>query len=248
LSIVRVGDNAASTTYIKHKLKFAEAIGVPVELTGLDQPVSTGEVAAKIQQLNANPQVNGILVQLPLPATIDTDQVLQAISPQKDVDGLTPSNAGLLAQGRPGIIPATARAVVTLLEHYRIPLAGQNVVIVGRSRLVGTPLALLCVEKHATVSIAHRQTRQLAQLCHRADIIVSATGQAHLITSDFVRPDSIVIDVGIVRTPDGLVGDVDPSIQNRIDALSPVPGGVGPLTVACLFENLVQAFQQQHAT
>lgn len=245
LAIVLVGQNPASLTYIKHKQKFAAAIGVDFQVIQMNSDSSSEQVIGQIEQLNSDPSVHGIIVQLPLPNNKSPDSILAAILPSKDVDGLSPTNAGRLAQGQGGIVPATARGVVALLEHYRIPLRGQQIVVVGRSRLVGVPLGLLCLKHDATVTIAHRHTDKLDDICRGVDIIVAAAGQPGLINQNFVTNNSIIVDVGINRTEDGIVGDVSPAIYQTVQAYSPVPGGVGPLTVACLYQNLIEAARKQ---
>ena len=242
LATVLVGDDAASQVYVANKRKQTEEVGMRSVHHGLEASVAQEELLALIRELNAGDDVDGILVQLPLPGQIDQDAVIAAIDPAKDVDGLTAGSAGLLAQGRPGLIPCTPRGVMELLRHAGVEPEGADAVIVGRSILVGRPLASLLLNANATVTVCHSRTRYLPGVCRRADILVAAVGSPRLVKADWVKPGAAVIDVGTNRTDDGLVGDVD--FEAALDvagAITPVPGGVGPMTIAMLLQNTVLA-------
>ena len=246
ITVIQVGDDPASTTYVSGKQRAAEEVGFQSAIEHLHN-ISQRELQARIAELAADPAIDGILVQMPLPDGLDPDQALEQIPPHKDVDGLHPYNAGRLAQGNPTFIPATPLGVLELLRRERIDPTGQHAVIVGRSRLVGRPLALLLLQNHATITIAHSHTTDLAAITTTADILVAATGKRGLITGDHVKPGAIVIDVGITRAPDDgkLTGDVDSaSVEPMAGALTPVPGGVGPMTVAMLLVNTYRAYRQ----
>lgn len=240
LATVLVGDDPASDTYIRLKHKAATEVGI--QATDLRYPasMSEAELLAKIAELNADDSVDALLVQLPLPDHIDEDRVLRAVDPTKDVDGFHPVNAGELYLGRPGLVPATARGVLALLAEYEIALVGARAVVIGRSAIVGKPTALLLLQANATVTICHSRTRDLAHHTRDADVLVVAVGQAEVVTAGMVKPGSAVIDVGMNRTENGLAGDVDPAAAEVAGFLTPVPGGVGPMTIACLLENAVQ--------
>jgi methylenetetrahydrofolate dehydrogenase (NADP+) / methenyltetrahydrofolate cyclohydrolase len=240
LATVLVGDDPASDTYIRLKHKAATEAGI--EATDLRYPASTSEaeLLARIAELNADDSVDALLVQLPLPDHIDEDRVLRAVAPAKDVDGFHPLNAGELYLGRPGLVPATATGVLALLAEYEIELAGARAVVVGRSAIVGKPTALLLLQADATVTICHSRTRDLAEHTRGADVLVVAVGRAGVVTAEMVKPGSAVVDVGMNRTESGLVGDVDPAAVEVAGHLTPVPGGVGPMTIACLLENAVR--------
>ncbi len=207
---------------------------------------------ARVDALNADPAVNGILVQLPLPRQIDADRIIDAVDPAKDVDGFHPLNAGLLAAGRPGLVPCTPSGCLMLLDHHVGELAGKRAVVVGRSNIVGKPMAMLLLARHCTVTICHSRTADLAALCREADILVAATGRARMIQGDWIKPGAAVIDVGINRVTgdDGvarLTGDVDFAAASLVAGwITPVPGGVGPMTIACLLANTVTAACRQH--
>jgi methylenetetrahydrofolate dehydrogenase (NADP+)/methenyltetrahydrofolate cyclohydrolase len=235
-----VGDDPASETYIRLKHKAATEAGmVPTDLR-LPASISEEAVLGQIAELNADDSVDALLVQLPLPEHIDEDRVLRAVAPAKDVDGFHPVNSGELFLGRPGLVPATAMGVMALLAEYEIELTGARAVVVGRSAIVGKPTALLLLQANATVTICHSRTRDLGRHTREADVLVVAVGQAGVVTADMVKPGSTVIDVGMNRTEDGLVGDVDPGAAEVAGFLTPVPGGVGPMTIACLLENAVR--------
>jgi methylenetetrahydrofolate dehydrogenase (NADP+)/methenyltetrahydrofolate cyclohydrolase len=243
LDVVLVGDDPASQVYVRNKERAAANAGIRGAVHRLPADAAEASVLALVERLSQSPEVDGILVQLPLPAHIDARKVLDALDPAKDVDGLHPVNAGLLAVGRPGLRPCTPRGCMRMLEEANIDLAGRHAVVVGRSVLVGKPLALMLLERHATVTIAHSRTRDLAGECKRADVLVAAVGKPTLVAGDWVKPEAVVIDVGINRTAEGtLVGDVDYGpASKRASFITPVPGGVGPMTIAMLLDNTVDA-------
>lgn len=249
LAVVLVGEDPASQVYVASKAKQTVEIG----MRSFDHrlPVETGEadLLALIDRLNADPAVDGILVQLPLPKHIDADKVIEAIAPEKDVDGFHPVNAGRLATGGRGFVPCTPRGALRLIKAVRQDLAGLNAVVVGRSNIVGKPMALLLLGESCTVTIAHSKTRDLAAVCREADILVAAVGRPRLLGAEHVKPGAIVIDVGINRVTDPatgktrLVGDVDFEAAKTVaGAITPVPGGVGPMTIACLLENTLDSY------
>lgn len=253
LRVVRLGEDPASVAYVRLKDRQAKKLGLFSQVDVFPEHTSQEELLAHIAQLNAHPEVDGILVQSPVPAHVDFNAVLEAIDPLKDVDGLTPVNAGRLWMGLEALESCTPAGVMRILKHYQIPLAGKEVVIVGRSNLVGKPLAALMLRENATVTLAHSRTRDLAAVCRRADVLVAAVGKAGLITSEMVRPGAVVVDVGINRVGqndkgrDILVGDVAPEVAAVASALTPVPGGVGPMTVAMLLRNTVLAAMRRRA-
>ena len=242
LTIIQVGNLPASTVFIRRKLLFGEKIGVPVAHRQFPETVTTNALISEIKKLNSDQKTDGIIVQLPLPTTIDRLAVIEAIDPRKDVDGLTAVNLKRLwERDSNAILPATARGILRLLDHYQIKLAGRRAAVVGRSSLVGKPTALALLNRDVTVTIGHRQTADLPAVTRTADILVAAAGSPRLITADHVNPKQIIIDVGITSMSDGkLVGDVDfENVEPIVTAISPVPGGVGPMTVAALFANLL---------
>jgi methylenetetrahydrofolate dehydrogenase (NADP+)/methenyltetrahydrofolate cyclohydrolase len=243
LAVVLVGNDPASEIYVKRKRQACKKVGIKTEDYTLASSTTQNELLALIDRLNQSPQVHGILVQLPLPAHIDTGIIIEAIVPEKDVDGFHPYNLGRLAQQRPTLRPCTPYGVMQLLAHYQLEIAGKHAVIVGASNIVGRPMALELLMAGCTVTICHRQTQNLPQHIQQADILVSAMGNPAIIQSDWIKPDSIVIDVGITRQADGsLSGDIDfNSATARAGWITPVPGGVGPMTVAMLLENTWQA-------
>ena len=246
ITVIQVGDDPASTTYVRGKHKAAEEAGFKSAIEHVPQSTQA-DLNARIERLAADPAVDGILLQMPLPKGLDPDQALERIPPDKDVDGLHPYNAGRLAQGSPTFVPATPLGVLELLRREQIDPTGKHAVVIGRSRLVGRPLALLLLQNHATVTIAHSQSAGVAAIARSADILIAATGRAGLITADFVKPGAVVIDVGITRDPatNKLTGDVDRTIVESIaSALTPVPGGVGPMTIAILLVNTYRAYRQ----
>jgi methylenetetrahydrofolate dehydrogenase (NADP+)/methenyltetrahydrofolate cyclohydrolase len=242
LATILVGEDPASQVYIRNKRNACEEVGITSIHHGLDASVGQAELLALIEDLNDDDAVDGILVQLPLPEGLDADQVVALLDPAKDVDGLTPANAGRLAQGIPGLVPCTPAGVMEILRHEGIEPEGLEAVVLGRSRLVGRPLISLLLGANATVTACHTRTRDLAAVCARADILVAAAGAPRLVHAGMVKPGATVIDVGINRTDDGLVGDVDfDSVSEIAGAITPVPGGVGPMTIAMLLSNTVQA-------
>jgi methylenetetrahydrofolate dehydrogenase (NADP+) / methenyltetrahydrofolate cyclohydrolase len=242
LATVLVGDDPASQVYVGNKRKQTEAVGMRSVHEELGTGTPEDELLELIESLNDDDSVDGILVQLPLPDQIDQDAIVAAIDPAKDVDGLTPVNAGRLAQGRPGLVPCTPRGVIELIAHAGTELDGAEAVIVGRSILVGRPLVGLLLGENATVTVCHSRTRDLAAVCSRADVLIAAVGSPRLIGAGMVKPGATVIDVGINRTDDGLVGDVDLDAASEVaGSITPVPGGVGPMTIAMLLSNTLIA-------
>ena len=243
LAAILAGNDPASRVFVRNKARACEETGVRSELHEFPESVSESALLERLALLNADRRVHGILVQLPLPPHLDTARILAAVSPAKDVDGFHAVNLGALLQGRPGFVPGTPAGVMRLLEHAGIPLAGKQATIVGRSTIVGKPLALLLLQKDATVTICHSRTRDLASVTGQADILVAAAGRAKLITAEMVKPGACVIDVGINRMADGkLAGDVDfAAVKEVAGSITPVPGGVGPMTVAMLIANTVRA-------
>jgi len=238
LATVLVGDDPASHVYISNKIKACEEAGIRSIHHGLGADVSQDELLGLVAELDADDEVDGILVQMPLPDSIDQDAVVAAIEPAKDVDGLTATSAGLLAQGRPGMVPCTPLGVMELLRDAGTEVSGASVVVVGRSILVGRPMAALLTNASATVTVCHSRTRDLGAVCGAADILIAAVGSPRMIEGEWVKPGAAVIDVGINRTEDGLVGDVDFELaKERAGAITPVPGGVGPMTIAMLLRN-----------
>jgi len=264
LAVVLVGHNPASEIYVRGKVKACEEVGVYSEKLTPSESTSTGELLALIEELNHREEIDGILVQLPLPAQIDSKQVLLAVDPAKDVDGFHPMNVGFLSTQRPGLVPCTPGGVMEILKRSGTPVAGREAVVVGRSDIVGKPAAMLLTNANATVTICHSKTHDLPGVCRRADILVAAIGRAGMITCDFVKPGATVIDVGMNTITDPaefqrffagnakreetfrkkgstLIGDVHPEVAEVAGALTPVPGGVGPLTIAMLMYNTVKA-------
>ena len=239
LATVLVGDDAASEIYIRRKHEAAEAAGFRADDLRLPAAIAEAELLERVSALNADDAVDALLVQLPLPDGIDEERVIRAVDPQKDVDGFHPLNAGELLLARPRLVPATARGVMALLAEYRIELDGARAVVVGRSAIVGKPVAQLLEQANATVTVCHSHTLDLARQTLDADVLVVATGRAAMISPDMVKTGSTVIDVGINRTEAGLVGDVDPGAEDVASHMTPVPGGVGPMTIACLLQNAV---------
>src|SRR5436305_455691 len=241
LATVLVGDDAASQIYIRLKHKAAEEVGIQAVDKRLPQDTSEEELVELVEELNGDDSVDGILVQTPLPEQIDEARVMRAIEPMKDVDGLHPFSAGQLYPGRQTLVPATPLGVMQLLSEYRIPIAGTRAVVVGRSPLVGKPMAMLLLQANATVTICHSRTEDLARHTLDADLLVAAVGLPGVITADMVKQGATVVDVGITCTDAGLVGDVDQNVAEVAAFLTPVPGGVGPMTIAALLGNAVRA-------
>lgn len=250
LSIVRLGDDPASVSYVAGKDAKAKATGLSSAVHALPEETTQAELLALIEQLNLDPGVNGILVQLPLPKHISEEEVLLAIHPDKDVDGFHPLNVGRLWTGHPAPVPCTPQGVMFLLRHYGVEVGGMRAVVVGRSNIVGRPMAGLLLGADATVTVAHSRTRDLGAVTREADLLIVAVGKAHFITPDMVRPGAVVIDVGINRLERAgkkprLLGDVHPDVAGIAGALTPVPGGVGPMTIAQLLANTVAAAERQ---
>jgi len=245
LATVLVGGDPASAIYVRRKHEACQEVGIEAFDHHLPAETSEADLLALVARLNADPRVNGILVQLPLPDHIDEGRVLRAVSPLKDVDGFHPQSAGQLYLGEPTFVPATPSGVLELLAAYDVPIAGAHAVVVGRSAIVGKPAAHLLLQANATVTICHSRTRDLAAITRQADILVAAVGRPSVITADMVKPGATVIDVGINRTATGLVGDVDPGVAAVAGLLTPVPGGVGPMTIALLLRNTVRAWNYQ---
>jgi methylenetetrahydrofolate dehydrogenase (NADP+)/methenyltetrahydrofolate cyclohydrolase len=264
LAAVLVGNHPASEVYVRSKVRTCEQLDIYSEKHTPPDSVTTDELLALVQDLNERDEIDGILVQLPLPRQVDAKKVLLAVSPEKDVDGFHPMNVGFLSTQRPGLVPCTPAGVIEILKRSGIPVAGAEAVVVGRSDIVGKPVAMLLLNDNATVTVCHSKTRDLPAVCRRADILVAAIGRAGMITPDFVRPGATVIDVGINRVTDPdefreffagdakreqdfaskgstLVGDVHPKVAEVAGAITPVPGGVGPLTIAMLMSNTVKA-------
>jgi methylenetetrahydrofolate dehydrogenase (NADP+)/methenyltetrahydrofolate cyclohydrolase len=248
LATVLVGDDPASQIYVAGKHRASEEVGIRSIGHVLSADTPEADLIDLIEDLNADDAVSGMIVQLPLPPQIDAAHVIGIVDPRKDVDGLTPINAGLLAQGRPGLVPATPLGVMELLDRSETELEGAEAVVVGRSDLVGKPVAALLLARHATVTICHSRTRDLGEVCRRADALVAAVGRPKLVTGEMVKPGATVIDVGMNRTDEGLVGDVDfAAASEKARAITPVPGGVGPMTIAMLLRNTLAAARPQTA-
>jgi methylenetetrahydrofolate dehydrogenase (NADP+)/methenyltetrahydrofolate cyclohydrolase len=246
LATVLVGDDPASQIYVANKHRASEQVGIRSIEHAPPADVSQQALLGLIEELNADPEVDGYIVQLPLPAHLDPDAVTSAIDPGKDVDGLTPTNAGLLVQGREALVSATPSGVIALLDSVGAELEGAEAVVVGRSNLVGRPLVSLLLARNATVTTCHSRTRDLGEVCRRADVLVAAAGSPGLIGAEMIKPGAVVIDVGTNRTDDGLVGDVD--FERAVEvagAITPVPGGVGPMTIAMLLVNTVEAARRR---
>jgi methylenetetrahydrofolate dehydrogenase (NADP+) / methenyltetrahydrofolate cyclohydrolase len=241
LATVLVGDDPASHVYINLKQKAAQAVGINARDIRLPHATTEAELLALLAELNADDGVDGLLVQLPLPPHIDEPRTIEAIDPGKDIDGIHPVNAGRLYLGRPALVPGTPRGIMRMLEEYGIETEGADAVVVGRSNIVGKPIAHLLLQGHATVTVCHSRTADLARHTLTADILVAAVGRLHVIRPEMVKPGAAVIDVGMNRTDDGLFGDVDPRAADRAGYLTPVPGGVGPMTIAMVLENTVAA-------
>lgn len=264
LAAVLVGSNPASEIYVRSKVQTCEALGLYSEKITPSESASTEELLELVRDLNARDEIDGILVQLPLPSQVDSKKVLLAVSPGKDVDGFHPMNVGYLATQRPGLVPCTPAGIMEILKRSNIPIAGSEAVVVGRSDIVGKPVAMLLLNRDATVTVCHSKTRDLPGVCRRADILIAAIGKAGIITPDFVKPGATVIDVGMNTVTDPeqfkeffagnekrerdfaakgstLIGDVHPKVAEVAGAITPVPGGVGPLTIAMLMSNTVKA-------
>jgi methylenetetrahydrofolate dehydrogenase (NADP+)/methenyltetrahydrofolate cyclohydrolase len=264
LAVVLVGHNPASEVYVRGKVKSSQEVGLYSEQHTPSESATTEDLLALIADLNRRDEIDGILVQLPLPPHVDAKKILRAVDPAKDVDGFHPMNVGYLSTQRPGLVPCTPAGVMEILKRSSIPVAGQEAVVVGRSDIVGKPVAMLLLNQNATVTVCHSKTRDLAEVCRRADILVAAIGRAAMVTRDYVKPGATVIDVGINKITDRkefdrffsgstkreetflakgstLVGDVHPEVAEIAGAITPVPGGIGPLTIAMLMANTVKA-------
>jgi len=247
LAVILVGENPASKVYVRNKIKACAHIGIHSELYELPSDVSEKQVLDQIRALNAAPHIDGILVQLPLPVQVDEGKVLETLSVEKDVDGFHVQNVGSLVVGKPGFVPCTPAGCMAMLDHIGCPIEGREAVVVGRSNIVGKPMALMLLQRSATVTICTSRTADLAFHTRRADILVVATGKPRMIGADMVKPGAVVIDVGINRLLDGkLVGDVDfDAVSARAGWITPVPGGVGPMTITMLLANTVRSAQRR---
>ncbi|MBS3967810.1 MAG: bifunctional 5,10-methylene-tetrahydrofolate dehydrogenase/5,10-methylene-tetrahydrofolate cyclohydrolase [Truepera sp.] len=243
LAFVRVGEDPASVAYVRGKNRLAQRLGLATELHALPEATTQAELMALIAQLNAEPALDGVLLQLPLPPQLDSKPVLEAIDPAKDVDGFHPMNVGRLWSGQPTLVPCTPAGLIRILDHYQLPIEGRHAVIIGRSNLVGKPAAALFLGRHATVTLAHSRTRGLEGLARQADILVAAIGKAGFVKPTMVKPGAIVLDVGISRVEGRLMGDVAPEVAAVAAYLTPMPGGTGPMTVAMLMRNTLDAAQ-----
>ncbi|MEK7703233.1 MAG: bifunctional methylenetetrahydrofolate dehydrogenase/methenyltetrahydrofolate cyclohydrolase FolD [Nitrospirota bacterium] len=243
LAAILVGENPASKVYVRNKRKACEEAGIYSEEHALSETTTDDELLALIEKINANPAIHGILVQLPLPKTINERRILDAVHPEKDVDGFHYMNVGKLVANEKGFYPCTPVGVIELLKKTGVTISGAHAVVLGRSNIVGKPAALLLLHENATVTICHSKTKHLAQICSQADILVAAIGKARFVTADMVKEGAVVIDVGINRLEDGtLAGDVDfDSVSKKAKAITPVPGGVGPMTIAMLLANTFQS-------
>jgi len=244
LSVILVGDFAPSQIYVKNKEKNSKEVGINSEVIRYPKEIEESEILKKIEELNNNDNISGILVQLPLPAHVNKEKIVNAIKPSKDVDGFHPINVGNLSSGYKAIVPCTPLGCLLLIKKAENNLTGKHAVIIGRSNLNGKPMAQLLLKEDCTVSIVHSKTKDLKSECQKADILVVAVGVANLVKGDWVKKDSIIIDVGINKVADKIVGDVDfDQVKNKVKAITPVPGGVGPMTIACLLKNTLECFK-----
>jgi methylenetetrahydrofolate dehydrogenase (NADP+)/methenyltetrahydrofolate cyclohydrolase len=244
LSVILIGDFTPSQIYVKNKEKNSKEVGINSEVIKYPKDITEQEILNKIKELNNNPEVSGILVQLPLPKHINKEKIINAIHPKKDVDGFNPINVGNLASGYDAIIPCTPLGCLHLIKKIEKNLTGKHAVIIGRSNLNGKPMAQLLLRENCTVTIVHSKTKDLKAECQKADILVAAVGKANLVKGDWVKKDSIIIDVGINKVEEKIVGDVDfESVKEKVKAITPVPGGVGPMTIACLLKNTLECFK-----
>ena len=248
LVVILVGDNQASQTYVRNKERACQYIGIESEILRHDASFSEIELLQEINDLNNDDTVDGILVQLPLPQHINEEKVLDAIVPSKDVDGFHPENVAKLFLGQHSLVPCTPKGMMVLLEEINYDLAGKEVVIVGRSNIVGKPVALLCLQKNATVTIAHSQTKDLKAVCSRADVLIAAIGKPKFFNHECVKDGAVVLDVGINRDENNkLCGDVDfDDVKDKVSAITPVPGGIGPMTITMLMKNTIEAFYHRN--
>lgn len=246
LVVILVGEDSASKVYVKAKQKACAEVGVLCDVINMDSSISQNDLIEKIQELNNDKDVHGILVQLPLPNHLNEDLIINTIDFKKDVDGFHLLNKGSLFNGLDSVVPATPLGVITLLNEYNINLSGKNALVIGRSNIVGKPMAILLLNNNATVTMAHRKTADLKQHTLNADVIISAVGKPNLITADMVKEGAIIVDVGISRVNKKVVGDVDfEEVLKKAGAITPVPGGVGPMTIAMLLKNLLTCYQNQ---
>ena len=244
LTVILIGDFAPSQIYVRNKEKNSKEVGINSKVIKYSKDVSEKKVLEKIEELNNDNKVSGILVQLPLPAQINKEKITNAINPKKDVDGFNPINVGNLASGYKSIVPCTPLGCLYLIKKVEKNLSGKHAVIIGRSNLNGKPMAQLLLKENCTVTIIHSKTKDLKTECQKADILVAAAGVANLVKNDWVKKDSIVIDVGINKVGDKIVGDVDfEQVKDKVKAITPVPGGVGPMTIACLLKNTLECFK-----
>ena len=248
LVVVLVGDNSASQVYVRNKHKSCGEVGIESEVITMPEQTTQQELLEVVERLNQDETVDGILVQLPLPKQIDEKTVLRSILPEKDVDGFHPVNVGLLSIGDECFAPATPSGIIAMFQEYGINIAGKNCVVIGRSNIVGKPMAALLLKNHATVTICHSKTEDLASYTRRADVVIVATGHRHTLTADMVKEGAVVVDVGMNRNEQGkLCGDVDyEEVKEKASFITPVPGGVGPMTITELLENTIQAAQRHH--
>ncbi|MCK4327146.1 MAG: bifunctional methylenetetrahydrofolate dehydrogenase/methenyltetrahydrofolate cyclohydrolase FolD [Candidatus Diapherotrites archaeon] len=246
LDVVLVGENPASKVYVKMKNIACEKVGIESVKHSLPDTTTQEELLSLVSKLNADPAVDGVLVQLPLPKQIAESAVIKAIDPAKDVDGFHPVNMGLLLSGQPGLTPSTPTGVIAMLDSINFNYNGAKAVVVGRSNIVGKPLAIMLLQRNCTVTVCHSKTKNLPEETRQADLLIAAAGKPKLITADMVKEDAVVIDVGINRTDSGLCGDVDfDAVKEKASAISPVPGGVGPMTVASLMRNTLEAAKER---
>ena len=243
LAVIQVGDNKASSVYVKNKENACRYVGIESKIFNLDENITEDDLIKLIHDLNNNDDVHGILVQLPLPKSINENKIIQSITPEKDVDGFHEMNVGKLMIGEESFIPCTTKGIIELLEQNNIEIEGQNCVVVGRSNIVGKPTAIELLHNNGTVTICHSKTKGLKEICRKADILVCAIGKPKFFNKDYISPNTVVIDVGIHKLDDGsLCGDVDfDDVKDIVSAITPVPGGVGAMTVAMLMENCIQA-------
>lgn len=248
LVVILVGDNQASQTYVRNKERGCQYIGIESEILRHEASFSEADLLKEINDLNNDDSVDGILVQLPLPEHINEDKVLDAIVPSKDVDGFHPENVAKLFLGQHSLVPCTPKGMMVLLDEINYDLTGKEVVIVGRSNIVGKPVALLCLKKNATVTIAHSKTKDLKEVCSRADVLIAAIGKAKFFNHDYVKDGAVVLDVGINRDENNkLCGDVDfEDVKDKVMAITPVPGGIGPMTITMLMQNTLEAFYHRN--
>lgn len=248
LTVIQVGEDPASTVYVRNKMRACEYTGIASETLHLPDTITEENLLSTVEKLNRDPSVNGILVQLPLPEGMDEDKVTRAIDPRKDVDGFHPENVGGLSIGLPGVLPCTPAGIIEILHRYGIETDGKECVVVGRSNIVGKPMAMLMLRENATVTVAHSHTRNLADITKRADILISAIGKPKFFTKEYVKEGAVVIDCGMDRDENGkLCGDVDTAdVRPFVSAITPVPGGVGPMTVAMLMKNCLEAAKRQN--